>query len=285
MENAAPMRGRVCLVTGANSGIGKSAALGLACLGASVVMVCRDRTRGEQAQAEIQAAGGNEDVELLLADLSSQAAIRELSREIHTRFARLNVLINNAGVYLSRRSTTPDALEETIAVNHLGPFLLTNLLLDLLKAGAPARIGNVSSGAHVPAHLDFDDLQSAEHYNGWRAYGQSKLANVLFTYELARRLEGTGVSVNAVHPGVVSTNFGRSSGFLRFGMRAAGRLMLTPEQGADTIVYLASSPEVEGVTGGYFVKRKAVRSSRESYDRAVQERLWQVSAELTGLAL
>jgi NAD(P)-dependent dehydrogenase (short-subunit alcohol dehydrogenase family) len=271
------------VVTGANSGIGRASTLELARLGAGIVMVCRDRGRGEQAQAEIKSAGGNDDVTLLLADLGSLQSVRDLSREIHDRYQRLNILINNAGLYSSARSTTVDGLEETFAVNHLGPFLLTNLLLDLIEAGAPSRIVNVSSGAHMQAHIDFDDLQATSAYKGWRAYGQSKLANVLFTYALARRLEGTGATVNAVHPGVVATNFGHSSGFVRFGTRVAGRFMLTPEQGADTVVYLAASPEVDGVTGKYFVKRKAVRSSRESDDHEVQERLWQVSAELTGL--
>ena len=274
------MQGRVCVVTGANSGIGRATALGLARLGARVLMVCRDRAKGEAAQSEIAQETGNADVELLIADLSSQAAIRELSQEIHQRVDHLHVLVNNAGTYLTKRSTTVDGLESTFAINHLGYFLLTDLLLDLLKAGAPSRIINVSSGAHAGAHLDFDDLQSERSYNGWRAYAQSKLANVLFTNALARRLEGTGVTVNAVHPGVVATNFGRSGGFMRFGMRVAGRFMLSPEEGADTPLWLASSSEVDGISGKYFVKRKAVRSSPESRDPAFQERLWQVSEEL-----
>ncbi len=277
------MHDRVCLVSGANSGIGKATALGFARLGARVLMVCRDRHRGGEALAEVRAESGNQEVELMLADLASQKAIRELSSEIHGRYQRLNVLVNNAGVYLGSRSMTPDGLETTFAVNHLGYFLLTNLLLDLLKAGAPARIVNVSSGAHKGAHIDFDDLQATQGYHGWRAYGQSKLANVLFTYDLARRLEGTGVTVNAVHPGVVATNFGKEGGLIRFGLRIAGRFMLSPEQGADTVVYLASAPEVDGVTGKYFVKRKALSSSPESRDESVQERLWNVSEQLTSL--
>ncbi len=278
------MRDRVCLVTGANSGIGRATALALAQLGASAVMVCRDRERGAAAQAEIQSDSGSSRVDLLIADLSSQSSIRALSREIHARYGHLNVLINNAGGYLSKREASADGLETTFALNHLGYFLLTSLLLDLLRTGAPSRIVNVSSGSHVNAHIDFDDLQAEHSYHAWRAYGQSKLANVLFTYALARRLGGTGVTANAVHPGVVATNFGRSGGFMRFGLRIAGRFMLTPEEGADTVVWLATSGEVEGVTGKYYVKRKAVRSSPESRDQAVQERLWRVSEELTGLA-
>lgn len=277
-----PMRDKTCVVTGANSGIGKATALALARMGATILMVCRDRDRGEAARAEIMSLGGDAQVDLLLADLGSQQSIRNLSAEIHGRLHRLTVLVNNAGVYLTKRSTTSDGLEVTFAVNHLGYFLLTNLLLDLLEVGAPARIVNVSSGAHTHAHLDFDDLQSEHAYNGWRAYSQSKLANVLFTYALAGRLRDMGVTVNAVHPGVVATNFGRSGGFVRFGMRVAGRFMLSPEQGADTVIWLASSPEVEGVTGKYFAKRKTVRSSPESRNPAVQARLWQVSEQLTG---
>jgi NAD(P)-dependent dehydrogenase (short-subunit alcohol dehydrogenase family) len=275
------MRDRVCLITGANSGIGLATAKALARMGATILMVSRDPARGATARADITADSGNDQVELFTADLASQAAIRGLSREIHARYTRLNVLINNAGGYMSQRLVSPDGLEMTFAVNHLGYFLLTDLLLDLLEAGAPARIVNVSSGAHKGAHMDFGDLQSEKSYHAWRAYGQSKLANVLFTNALARRLEGTGVTVNAVHPGVVATNFGKSGGLMRFGLRVAGRFMLTPEEGADTVVWLASSPEAEGITGKYFVKRKAVRSSPESRDVAVQDRLWEISEELT----
>jgi NAD(P)-dependent dehydrogenase (short-subunit alcohol dehydrogenase family) len=286
-ESSAPgeqsMRGRICLVTGANSGIGRATTEALARMGARVVMVCRDRGRGEQARAEVSRDSGNAQVELFVADLGSSPSIRALSGELHQRLHHLNVLVNNAGTYLTKREVTADGLEATFAVNHLGYFLLTNLLLDLLEAGAPSRIVNVSSGAHLNAHINFDDLQWERHYNGWKAYGQSKLANVLFTNELARRLEGTGVTVNAVHPGVVRTNFGSSGGFIHFGTRIAGPFLLSPEKGADTVVWLASSPEVEGVTGKYFAKRKPSRTSTEARDPAEQERLWQISAELTHL--
>lgn len=278
------MQGRICLITGANSGIGKATAVGIARLGATVVMVCRDQGRGEAVQQEIRAETGNDDVQLVLADLASQPSIHELSREIHERFQKLNVLVNNAGVLLTQRTTTPDGLETTFALNHLGYFLLTNLLLDLLKAGAPSRIVNVSSRAHVRSHLNFDDLQGEQKYSGLRAYGRSKLANILFTYALARRLEGGGVTVNAVHPGTVATNFASgSSRLLDIGMKISHLFMISPVKGADTVVYLASSPEVDGITGKYFARRKEVPSSNESYDEGEQERLWQVSEQLTGL--
>jgi len=277
------MQGRTCLVTGANSGIGKAAALDLARMGATVVLLCRDQARGEATQAEVASLAAGMPPQLVLADLGSQQAIRAVAGEIHERLPKLDVLVNNAGSFFSKRSTTEDGLESTFAVNHLGSFLLTNLLLDLLRASAPARVVNVSSASHLRAHIDFEDLQTEGRYSGWQAYGRSKLANVLFTYALARRLDGTRVTVNAVHPGVVTTNFGSASGFVRFGMRAAGRFFLTPEEGADTVVYLASAPEVEGVTGEYFVKRQPVRSSPESRNQEVQERLWAVSEALTGL--
>jgi NAD(P)-dependent dehydrogenase (short-subunit alcohol dehydrogenase family) len=251
-------------------------------MGANLLLVSRDPARGEAARAEIAAAGGGE-VQLFLADLASQEEIRRLSHEIHARVPRLDVLINNAGAIFTKRTTTVDGLESTFAVNHLAYFLLTNLLLDLLTASAPARIVNVSSGSHLNAHMNFDDLQGEHGYGGWKAYSQSKLANVLFTYALARRLSATAVTANAVHPGVVATNFGQTGGFLRFGIRAARRFFLTAAEGADTVVYLASADEVEGVSGRYFVKRKPVTSSRESRDPQVQERLWTVSEELTRL--
>jgi NAD(P)-dependent dehydrogenase (short-subunit alcohol dehydrogenase family) len=278
------MHGRICLVTGANSGIGKATATELARMGAPVLMVCRDRERGEQARGEIARDTGNAEVELFIADLASQQSIRTLSDELHQHLDHLNVLVNNAGTYLNTRQVTPDGFEATFAINHLGYFLLTNLLLDLLETGTPARLVNVSSGAHLNAHIDFDDLQSEQHYSGWKAYGQSKLANVMFTYELARRVQGRGVTVNAVHPGVVRTNFGSSGGFVRFGARIAAPFLLSPEKGADTVIWLASSPEVEGMTGKYFLRRKPSRTSADARDRALQERLWQVSTELTHLS-
>jgi retinol dehydrogenase-14 len=278
------MSEKVCLITGATSGIGKATAMGLANMGASVVMVGRDRGRGETAMSEIKEGNPNASVDLMLADVSSQEEIRRLAGEFREAYPRLDVLINNAGVFLSKRITTADGIEMTLAVNHLAYFLLTNLLLDMLKASAPSRIVNVSSGAQSNGTIDFDNLQGEKGYKGTKAYSQSKLANVLFTYELARRLEGTGVTANCLHPGAVRTNFGSgSSGVFGFMVRALRPLMISPEKGAETPIYLASSPKVEGVSGGYFVKKAEARSSDESYDERIARRLWEVSSALTNL--
>jgi NAD(P)-dependent dehydrogenase (short-subunit alcohol dehydrogenase family) len=258
--------------------------MGLANMGASVVMVGRDRGRGEAAMAEIKEMSGNASVDLMLADVSSQEEVRRLADEFKEAYPRLDVLINNAGVFRSKRITTADGIEMTFAVNHLAYFLFTNLLLDVLKASAPSRIVNVSSGDHSNATIDFDDLQGENGYKGAKAYSQSKLATVLFTYELARRLEGTGVTANCLHPGVVGTNLGSGvSGVFGFMVRALTPLMLSPEKGAETSIYLASSPEVESLSGRYFVKKAEARSSDVSYDERLARRLWEVSAELTNL--
>ena len=278
------MDGRVCLITGATSGIGKATAMGLANMGAGVVMVGRDRGRGEAALAEIEEGSPNASVDLMLADLSSQEEIHRLADEFKEAYPRLDVLINNAGVIRSKRVTTADGLEMTFAVNHLAHFLLTNLLLDVLKANAPSRIINVASGEQRNGTIDFDDLQGEKEYKTAKAYGQSKLANVLFTYELARKLQRTGVSANCLHPGVVSTNFGSGvSGAFGVMVRALRPLMLSPEKGAETSIYLASSPEVEGLSGRYFVKKAEARSSDASYDEGIAGRLWEASAELADL--
>ncbi len=280
------MQGKICMVTGANSGIGKATALGLAQMGATVVMACRDRARGEAAQSEIKTKSGNNAVDLLLADLSSQQSIRQLVENYKQRYAQLHVLINNAGVFRLRRRATVDGLEMTFAVNYLAPFLLTNLLLDVLKASAPARIVSVSSGAHEAGYIKMDDLQAEKRYRPMRAYGQSKLALVLFTYELARRLEGTGVTANCLHPGFVATNIGQG------GLGPVGRtvakfilsfLGISPEEGAKTSIYLASSPDVERVTGKYFVKSMPKESAPITYDESLQRQLWEKSAELVNL--
>jgi NAD(P)-dependent dehydrogenase (short-subunit alcohol dehydrogenase family) len=277
------MDGRVCLITGATSGIGKATAMGLANMGAGVVMVGRDRGRGEAALAEIEEGSPNASVDLMLAELSSQEEIHRLADEFKEAYPRLDVLINNAGVIRSKRVTTADGLEMTFAVNHLAHFLLTNLLLDVLKANAPSRIINVASGEQRNGTIDFDDLQGEKEYKTAKAYGQSKLANVLFTYELSRRLQGTGVSVNCLHPGAgVRTNLGSGvSGVFAFTVRALTPLMKSPEKGAETSIYLASSSEVEGLSGGYFVKKAEARSSDASYDERLARRLWEVSADLT----
>ena len=280
------MQGKICMVTGANSGIGKATALGLAQMGATVVMVCRDRARGEAAQSEIKTKSGNNAVDLLLADLSSQQSIRQLVENYKQRYAQLHVLINNAGVFRLTRRATVDGLEMTFAVNYLAPFLLTNLLLDVLKASAPARIVSVSSGAHEAGFIKMDDLQAEKRYRPMRAYGQSKLALVLFTYELARRLEGTGVTANCLHPGFVATNIGQG-GLGLIGRTVAKFILaflgISPEEGAKTSIYLASSPDVEGVTGKYFVKSMPKESAPISYDESLQRQLWEKSAELVNL--
>jgi retinol dehydrogenase 14 len=278
---------KICLITGATSGIGKATAMELANMGASVVMVGRDRGRGEAALAEIKEKSTNASVDLMLADLSSQEEIRRLADEFKEAYPRLDVLINNAGLFRSKRITTADGLEMTFAVNHLAYFLLTTLLLDVLEASAPSRIVNVSSGEQRNGTIDFDDLQGEKSYKGPKAYSQSKLATVLFTYELARRLEGTGISANCLHPGghvPVRTSFGSGvSGVFGFMVRALRPLMISPEKGAETSIYLTSSPEVEGLSGRYFVKKAETRSSDVSYDERIARRLWEVSAELTDL--
>jgi retinol dehydrogenase-14 len=279
------MAGRTCLVTGATSGIGRATAAGLARLGADLVLVARDQARAEATVAEIQAATGNPRIELQLADLASQASIRQAVQEYRRGHDRLHVLVNIAGGYWATRHTTVDGLEWTFAVNHLAYFLLTNLLLEQLVASAPARIVNVTSSAQAIGDIHLDDLQFERRYRGQAAYNQSKLANVLFTYELARRLEGTGVTVNCGAPGVTRTNFGRddSGPVMRLLTPLARPFMRTPEQGAITAVSLASSPEVEGVTGGYYASGRARRSSRRSHDTELAGQLWRVSEKLTRL--
>jgi NAD(P)-dependent dehydrogenase (short-subunit alcohol dehydrogenase family) len=279
------MEGRTCLVTGATSGIGKATAAGLAGLGAEVVLVARDPVRGKATVAELEAATGNRRLGLMVADLAAQASVRSLAEEVRRRHDRLHVLVNCAGGYWATRHLTADGLELTLALNHLAPFLLTGLLLDRLQAGAPARVVNVTSGAQAAGRVHLDDLQFRRRYRGRAAYNQSKLANVLFTYELARRLEGRDVTVTCVHPGVTRTNFGREDAtrLMRLLDPLVRPLMRSPEQGADTVVWLASSPEVEGRTGRYYARRRARRSSRRSYDTELARRLWRASEELTGL--
>jgi NAD(P)-dependent dehydrogenase (short-subunit alcohol dehydrogenase family) len=285
LEKTTPnMAGKVCLVTGGNSGIGRETALGLARLGATVAIVSRDRAKGEAALSEIKRQSGNENVDLLVADLSSLDSVRQLAQEFRGKYSKLHVLVNNAGVFLPRRFVTADGFESTFATNHLGHFLLSNLLLDVLKASAPARVINVTSDAHKGAQIDFEDLMGEKKFSGFKAYGQSKLANVLFTYQLAKLLEGTGVTVNCLHPGVVRTGFGKDAGGLfAIGVRIVGPFMMSPQKSAKAAVYLATAPELEEVTGKHFSKGKEEKSSAESYDQATAERLWQVSAELTRL--
>jgi NAD(P)-dependent dehydrogenase (short-subunit alcohol dehydrogenase family) len=280
-ENAAQ---KTCVVTGANSGIGKEIARGLAGEGWRVLMVVRSREKGEPARAEIMGSTGNRQVELLISDLSSQREVRELATAILDRSDRLDALINNAGLTLGKRILTEDGIETTFAVNHLAPFLLTNLLLDRLKQSAPSRIVNVASDAHRRGAIDFDDLSAERGYSAWRAYSQSKLANILFTRQLARRLEGTGVTVTCLHPGVVRTGFGRQgSAFIRVGTRIAGVFLLSPKKGADTAIWLVTSSAVEGASGGYYEKRRLTEPSKPARDSAAAERLWRLSEEMVGL--
>jgi NAD(P)-dependent dehydrogenase (short-subunit alcohol dehydrogenase family) len=284
VENATGgMEGKIVLITGGTSGIGKAAATALAAMGAEVVVTGRNRGRGEAALAEIRRASGSEKVSLMLADLAVQAEVRKLADNFRERHDRLGVLVNNAGLIQSKRKETPDGIELTLAVNHLAPFLLTNLLLDLLEKSAPSRVITVSSEARRHAEIDFDDLQSERRYRAFPVYGMTKKANILFTYELAERLEGTGVVANCVHPGGVNTNFGddnRSPGILLF--RAFKPFMRTPEQGADTVIYLASSPEAAEMNGKYLTDWEEV-SPAEPRDASAQKRLWEVSEALTNL--
>ena len=278
------MIGKTVLITGGTGGIGRAAAIRLAAMGARVGITGRDRARAEKAAATIARESGNPAVDVFVADMSSQAELRRLAGEVLAAYPRLDVLLNNVGGFWAHRHVTADGLEHTFALNHLAPFLLTSLLLDRLIASAPARIVTVSSGAQSMGKIDFDDLMGERKYSGQAAYNQSKLANVMFTYELSRRLEGTGVTATALHPGVTSTAFGAEDTARGWGpIIAVMRLfMKSPERGADTAVYLASSPEAEGVSGRYFADRKARESHKSSYDTATTARLWQVSADLVG---
>jgi len=279
------LAGKSVLVTGGTGGIGRATAIGLAALGARVAITGRDQARTEAAAAAIRAAPGSPAVDAFAADLSAQAGVRRLAAQVLDSYPRLDVLVNNAGGFWAHRHLTADGLEYTFALNHLAPFLLTSLLLDRLTASAPARIVTVSSGAHARGRIDFGDLQGERDYSGQRAYSQSKLANVMFTYELARRLDGTGVTATVCHPGVVHTSFGAEdqAAHMAVMIRVARLFMKTPAQGAATPVYLASSPEAEGVTGRYFANRKPTTSSNASYDTAAAAQLWQASAALTGM--
>jgi retinol dehydrogenase-14 len=270
------MSGKVVMVTGANAGMGKEIVLALAGMGARVVMVSRDRSRGEAAMAEVLQRAAGADVELLVADLSSQQSIRNLVSEFNAGHDRLDVLVNNAGQTQPHRIETIDRLESVFATNHLGPFLLTNLLLPVMKASAPARVVTVASGAHAMGRIDFDDLQSVRSFSEIRAYNQSKLANLLFSYELARRLAGTGVTANAADPGFVKTNLRVPFPYSIFSFMRRSAV-----DGAKAAVFLATSAEVEGVSGRYYDRKGEVKSSKQSYDTELAGRLWDVSAKLT----
>jgi NAD(P)-dependent dehydrogenase (short-subunit alcohol dehydrogenase family) len=276
------IRGKTCMITGATSGIGRASAIELGRMRAKLILVGRNPKLGQELVREIERAG-NSDAELMLADLSSQAEIRKLAADFLATKRPLHVLMNNAGVFNMKRKTTGDGLEQVFAVNHLAYFMLTLLLLDRIKESAPARIINISSDLHQRATIKFDDLGGERSYGGMGSYGQSKLANILFTYELARRLAGTGVTVNCVHPGAVATNLARDNGLTTVAGNLASTFMKSTEKGARTQVFLASSPAAEGLTGKYFIDAKEARSSAESHDANIARRLWDVSAQMTGL--
>ena len=279
------MNGKICLVTGGTNGIGKATAQALAQMGATVVIVGRDASRTAQLVDEIRLASGNKNVDSLLADLSSQAEVRRLASEFKSKYSRLHVLLNNAGAVFLQRQLSVDGIEMTFALNHLASFLLTNLLLDTLKASAPARIINVSSDAHASGRIEFENLQGERRFSP-RAYGNSKLANILFTLELARRLEGSGVTVNALHPGFVATGFAKNNGRVIAALISivAPLVGRSPAKGAETSVYLASSPNVEGMTGKYFYDSHVIPAAPQAGDMAVARKLWDVSAEMVHLA-
>ena len=275
------MNGKICLVTGGTNGIGKATAQALAQIGATVVIVGRNAPKTAQLVEDIRLASGNKNVDSLLADLSSQQEVRHLADEFKSKYSHLHVLINNAGGFFMQRQLSVDGIEMTFAFNHLASFLLTNLMLDTLKASAPARIINVSSDAHASGKIEFDNLQGERNYRP-RAYDNSKLANILFTMELARRLEGTGITVNALHPGFVATGFAKNNGKVIAALVSifAPLVARSPAKGAETSIYLASSPSVEGITGKYFYDSHVVPTAPQATDRVVAGKLWDVSAEM-----
>jgi len=276
MDTLARMTGKVCLITGANSGIGYETSKVLAKMGARVVMVCRNEAKAKRAQQEIIIESGNPDIDLLIADMSSLDSVRSLADTVKNKYSRLDVLINNAGIMNSVKEMSVDGYEMQYAVHQLGPFLLTHLLLGLLKASAPSRVINLSSKLHSMAKIEFDNLQAEKKFGAFKTYSMSKLAHLMFSYSLAQRLEGSGVTVNAVHPGVIGSNLGSTPGLVKIFMKS-------PKRGAETSVFLASSPSMAKVTGKYFIDCKPARSSKRSHDQDVADRLWELALEQTGL--
>ncbi|MDG6904511.1 MAG: SDR family oxidoreductase [Nitrososphaerota archaeon] len=277
------VEGKTCVVTGANSGIGYVTARELARMGAKIILVCRNQSKCEVARDSIKKATGNESVESEIADLASFGSVRKLAQRLQQSYEKIHILVNNAGLIIGKRMLTEDGLETTFQVNYASHFLLTYLLLNTMKESAPSRIINVSSAAHFSGYMDFDDLQKEKSYSAMRSYCQSKLAQVLFTYELADRLNGTSVTVNCVHPGAVRTNWGDEAGALGIGIRIARPFMLSPEKGAQTTVYAAISPDLDEISGKYFAKRKEARTSKESYDVDERKKLWDISLKLCRL--
>jgi len=277
-------KGKVCVLTGATRGIGRAAADALAKTGMTLALVGRDSARVAETVAAVRKGSGNGQVEGLVADLSLRSEVRRLAADIRRQYRRLDILVNNAGAIFTRREETAEGTEKTLALNHLGYFLLTLELLDLLKASAPSRVVNVASEAHRGARLDFDDLENRKRYAGFRVYGQSKLMNVLFTAELARRLAGSRVTVNALHPGVVATGFGHNTpGLFSTLVKIGAPFLTTPEKGALTLVYLATSDDVEGVTGKYFAKCREVRPSAAARDGEAAKKLWEATERLVAV--
>ena len=278
------MEGKICIVTGANSGIGLETSRALAESGATVVMVCRNPQKGEAALKDIKQSTGNKNLHLYVVDLESQQEIRAFAEAVHQEFSKVDVLVNNAGAFIPNRYETVDGYESTFATNHLAYFLLTHLLLDLLTAAGNARIVNVSSGAHTGGALDFNDLQLKKGYSGYKAYANSKLANILFTKALAKRLDASRITVNVLHPGVVATNIGnRGRSVFSIFFNLLKPFFMSSARGAKTSVYLATSPEVEGVTGKYFERCKEITPSAAAQDVALAQRLYEMSASMTGV--
>lgn len=278
------MKDKIVLITGATAGIGKETAREIAAKGARVVIIGRSAAKTEAVAEELKKASGNEKIDALVADLSLMSEIRRVAEEFKTKYARLDVLVNNAGAIFDRRETTADGLEKTFALNHISYFLLTNLLLETLKKSAPARIVSVSSMAHSFGKIDFENLQSEKSFSKMSSYSASKLMNVLFTYELARRLAGTNVTANCLHPGAVASDFGDNlTGIIGWITQITKKIaFISPAKGAETSIYLATSPEVENVSGKYFDKKKAVESSAASRDENLQKRLWETSEQIVG---
>lgn len=277
------MKGKRVVLTGASRGIGRETALALARRGANLTLVVRDAERGKAVAGEVSALGAGGDVEVFIADLSSMADVRRVGAEILAKHDVIDVLVNNAGAILMERQVTKDGFEATFATNHLAYFVLTNVLLEALKKAPAGRIVNVASDAHHRGSLDFDDLMADERYAGWRAYSTSKLANILFTTELARRLEGTSVTTNSLHPGVIASGFARNNkGLVGFLAKVAAPFLMSSEDGAKTTIFLAGDPSVSGVSGKYFAKSRVTKPSREARNAAIAKRLWDVSEELVG---